>query len=298
MPKLIKVKDEVGVYTRDITMDDAFLAYVKWATENKKKSIKTDLSRYNYHVKPYIGHMYLSNITVRDLEGLKAKWSTLSPASNKSMIALIGKIINRMMLLDYYRGVNPVTGVKKIKVNNQRLRFLTYDEAGAILNLLKSIDHTQYVMAAIALFAGLRRGEVLALYGRDINLENNTIHVNEGRGRDIPLNYILKDLFEAMPLKPEKRLFKNFSAWQFNRAVNELGLNDGVGRDLKHKVTFHTLRHTFASWLAIHGESLLNIRDFLGHKDIQMTMRYAHLIKSKGKSVVDSLADSFMKGCV
>lgn len=291
---------ELGI-TRDITMDEAFKKYVQWAMNNRKKDVAGDLSRYNNHVKPYLGHFYLSNITVRDIEGLKGKWSNLALGSHNNMLILIRKIFNRMITLDYYSGTNPVTKVEKVKPNNQRLRFLNYDEANALLEVLEKIHPETHLMATIGIFTGLRLGEILELYGRNIDLDNNTIHVEEvkdskeGRGRDVPINHILKGVLEAVDFEPNKKLFGSFNYRQFFKAVDELGLNEGVESDLKHKVTFHTLRHTFASWLAIQGESLLTIRDLLGHKNIQTTMRYAHLIKGKGKSVVDSLADSFLQ---
>lgn len=58
--------------------------------------------------------------------------------------------------------------------------------------------------------------------------------------------------------------------------MNEL-FNDGVS-DIKHRIMIHTLRHTFASHLAISGTPLQIIQKLLNHKDIKMTMRYAHLL--------------------
>ena len=54
-------------------------------------------------------------------------------------------------------------------------------------------------------------------------------------------------------------------------------------------VTFHTTRHTFGSWLAIRNVSIKAIQELMGHKDISMTMRYAHLAENVKKEAVNML---------
>ena len=61
------------------------------------------------------------------------------------------------------------------------------------------------------------------------------------------------------------------------RAINKLDFNDGI-TDSRDKVVFHTLRHTFASWLAIQGTPIYTIKELMGHKTLAMTERYSHLI--------------------
>lgn len=77
----------------------------------------------------------------------------------------------------------------------------------------------------------------------------------------------------------------------FQRSVDALGLNDGV-TDSRKRVWFHTLRHTFASWLAQSGEfTLQEIQEYMRHDRIEMTERYAHLIPGQKKDKLRLIAD-------
>ena len=78
----------------------------------------------------------------------------------------------------------------------------------------------------------------------------------------------------------------------FDRAVEKLELNKDV-EDPRQKVVFHTLRHTFASWLAIQGTPILTIKELLGHKSLAMTERYAHLIPDMKKDATLALEAAF-----
>jgi len=66
-------------------------------------------------------------------------------------------------------------------------------------------------------------------------------------------------------------------------------LNDGI-TDLRHKVVFHTLRHTFASWMVQGGTPLALVSQMMGHSNLQVTMRYAHLAPSQAREAVDLIA--------
>jgi integrase len=74
--------------------------------------------------------------------------------------------------------------------------------------------------------------------------------------------------------------------------VGKLGFNEGI-TDVRNKVVFHTLRHTFASWLAISGTPIFTIKKSLGHKDIKMTMRYSHLLPSTKRKAVENVEKMF-----
>ena len=288
-----------------LTMDEAFNKYIEWAKANNKKSIQGDKSRYNNHLKPHMEHRLLSDIDAKFIESKKKIWNqNLSPGSVKNVLTLLNKVYNKMIHLDYYDGKNPMDKVERIKANSNRERFLTPDEAKDLLQALKKKDKDLYVQACISLLSGLRKGEILGLYGRDIDFTNEIIHVqetkdsSEDRGRKVNMSKRLKSILAELDLSPHEKVFnstKHFKLYALNSVIDGLKLNKGVEDDRKHKVSFHTLRHTFASWLAQRGESLLTIKELLGHKTIEMTMRYAHLIPDQKKDAVNKLSDSFFK---
>jgi integrase len=72
--------------------------------------------------------------------------------------------------------------------------------------------------------------------------------------------------------------------------VNELQLNDNVVDD-RQKVVFHTLRHTFASWLVQAGTPIYTVANLMGHSTIAMTQRYAHLAPEGNRAAAMKLND-------
>ena len=75
----------------------------------------------------------------------------------------------------------------------------------------------------------------------------------------------------------------------FESVVKEdLGFNDGV-TDRLDKVVFHTLRHTYASWLVQSGESIYTVKDLMGHSTLAMTERYSHLAPENKKGSVKTI---------
>ncbi|MDR1235545.1 MAG: site-specific integrase, partial [Holosporaceae bacterium] len=71
----------------------------------------------------------------------------------------------------------------------------------------------------------------------------------------------------------------------FSRSVESLGFNKGVD-DPRQKVVFHTLRHTYASWLVMSGVDLYTVQKLMGHSTIAMTERYSHLAPNHLKKAV------------
>lgn len=163
-------------------------------------------------------------------------------------------------------------------------------------------DHVTPIVL-LALNTGLRRGELLHLRWRDVDLERRVLTVRgedakTGQTRHVPLNseavlvitawrptkfdpdgYVFASSQESQPLVAIRK------TWI---AVLKIAVVDGF--------RFHDLRHTFASKLVMAGIDLNTVRELLGHKSIAMTLRYAHLAPEHKAAAVEALVPRERKG--
>jgi integrase len=158
-------------------------------------------------------------------------------------------------------------------------------------------------MSMISLHCGLRQGEIFNLKVQDIDIQNGMISILDSKNKSRRTAYMtfqIKELLQPYCTgKPNDLLFTDnihdgrikYLSKTFTRIVDKLKLNAGV-TDTRQKITFHSLRHTFASWLALQGESLITLRDLLGHKTTTMTNRYAHLSGDHKKAAVQKLENT------
>lgn len=178
--------------------------------------------------------------------------------------------------------------MKLPKLDNAKLGFLSKAQAKELLDYLQDRKHPLlYRFTVLLLSTGARFGEVASLTWYDINFENRLIYfksTKDGKPRHIYMIdsafNVLKDLEKeresnlVIPSTKNTVIVTMPKQWQL--IVNELfvGNKDAA----KYKITPHSLRHTHASWLALSGMDILKIKDQLGHKKLDMTLRYSHLI--------------------
>ena len=170
----------------------------------------------------------------------------------------------------------PFEGITLPKLNNQRARFLTPDEARALLAEIKRRSKKTWLMAMISLHCGLRFGEIARLCWSDVDFS-----------RDLPGGLPSDLLFPSKNGGVLSEVPDTFS-----RAVDYLGLNRGI-TDRRQRIVFHSLRHTYASWLARSGQGQLVIADRLGHRSLQMSIRYTHLMDKTRKESADAISHIF-----
>ncbi len=281
--------------------------YLEWAKENKTRQGIDDKRRYKSYLAPYFESKRFDEISSFDLERLKSelgKKKKFSPASVKHCLILFRQIWNKAVAWGMYHGENPIKGVKMPAVQNQRERFLSYNEANKLLKKLEEISLQLHDMALLSLHTGMRAGEIFKIKGQDIDFENGLIDIsnpkNKGSRKAIMTMTVSEMLKKYITENPNELIFKarngggkiNVISQTFRHAVSDLKLNAGI-EDRRQKITFHSLRHTHASWLAIQGTPILTISHLLGHKSMEMTRKYAHLSPDARKQAVLSLESSF-----
>lgn len=278
--------------------------YLEWAKENKRS--RNDKGRYENHLKEPLGGKRLNEISSFDLERLKSKLlgKGLAPATVKHCLVLVREIFNKAREWGKYQGEHPLKGVKMPTLSNQRERFLSHEEADKLLNELKNVSKSCHDHALLALHCGLRAGEIFDIRGQDLDFQNGIIRIMDPKNDTSRAAYMTEAVKELL----KKRLPENLNdlifkdRWHgeemerisptFQRAVAKLGFNKNV-EDPRQKVVFHTLRHTFASWLAIQGTPILTIKELLGHKSLAMTERYSHLTPDVKRAATLALETGF-----
>ena len=404
----------------EVTLGEVWVKYDEWL-DSGKINTRTDRSNYKNHIESLFANTPLSKIDVLDLERLKSKIINQgrAPATAKHILVLIRQLINKAILWGMWTGENPVKKVKLPKLNNSRVRFLSYEEAHILLRELEKASVQIMNISLLSLHTGMRAGEIFKLKWGHLDMENNLIHVADPkniRPRKAFMTATIKELFENMETgKPEGYVFESrkgskieWVSHAFDRAVTRLSnscyfwveefkdeispeqlrkviekdypdlpvtnednslkwlnklleipsfydrifskqrkqrfsedikklisitakyrskdeiilddtekeniqklnrllletiypdetpkikprFNNGV-TDRRQKIIFHTLRHTFASWLAIQGTPILTIKELLGHQSLAMTERYSHLSPGQKQDAVNGIEAMF-----
>jgi integrase len=218
-----------------------------------------------------------------------------APRSIQYALAVIRQVFNHAIKNEMFTGNNPATMVSRPKVDNKRIRFLTQDEAELLLNNLKIKSQQVHDIALLSLNCGFRASEIFDLTWGCVNLDRGSIDImdSKGKNRTVPITGKVKDmLIRNIPGNPTDLVFKDRKGNNIQRisnvyykTVGELGFNAGI-KDRRQKVCFHTLRHTYASWMVQNGESLYTVKELLGHSTLAMTERYSHLAKDNLKNAV------------
>ena len=276
--------------------------YLEWAKTNKRSS-RDARSMYKTWLKERFGKKPLSAITPLDLENLKEEMQRAgrAPATIKHALGLVRHAFNKAIAWELYEGENPVSKVTMPKLNNSRERFLTKDEAGRLIKALREKSPDVANMALMSLYGGMRLGEIFELKWGSVNWDTDYILISDSKNSEVRHIYITEPIREVLesltPGQPETNIFPtkhgNQKAWlskSFRKVVEELGFNEGKN-DRRQRVTFHTLRHTYASWAVMAGVPLFTVGKALGHKTASMTQRYAHLAPESQKAAFTAVAN-------
>ena len=245
------------------------------------KGLRTDRSWFQKYIEPALGNKQPAELSPLDLERLRRNAAkTLSPQSVKHIVSLLVRIINHGARL----GLCPGLPFKAptIKVHNVKTEDLSPEQLSDLLVAINEDWDTQAAnFMRMALFTGMRRGELFKLRWEDIDFDRGFIHIRDPKGgpdQKVPMNQAARGVLEAHPRTGSPYVFQGRGGKQrtdFKRPINRIRKRAGLPRDFR---PLHGLRHVYASMLASSGQvDLYTLQKLLTHKTPAMTQRYAHL---------------------
>ncbi len=274
-------------------LDDVWECYLnsKIFTES---NLKDKINLYERKIEPYWKYKKIENLTDIDIV-VFTKFlmdAGLSPQSVKHYLLVFRSILKSAIRMKIYRSELPHFEFPKI--NNTRTRYLLVSEAKILLSALENKNILWHDIASFALQTGMRAGEIFELQPNAVKINQQMLIIYKSKNhtsRIIPLNNTALNIAKKYLDLNLTFLFSknkiNHVSSIFTNTIKELGFNDNVVK--LDRVSFHTLRHTFASWLVQNGEPLAIVSQLLGHNNIQTTMRYAHLAPEKARLAVDKI---------
>lgn len=245
--------------------------------------------------KPFFGDMLLRAITLGDIKryidsrkNRQTRYKRpVRPATVNRELMLLSGIFTEAVARGYIDR-NPAHGISQLPEHNDKLRWLTDDEEDAIM---KRCPDWLGPIVQTALLTGMRKEEILTLEWGNVDLDRREIRVvrtKNHKTRYIPINAALHEILGPFRGAASAAVFPNPRtglpyrdiSHAFQRACDAASVSG---------VTFHTLRHTFASRLVQAGVPLNTVRELLGHSSIKVTMRYAHLAPNNLREAVSLL---------
>lgn len=178
----------------------------------------------------------------------------------------LSAVFNELIRQGEWTHENPLKKLRKFKLDEQELAFLSQEQIGHLLEECKSSSNPSlYHVTRLALATGARWSEAEGVTRSNFTPHRVTYnYTKSGKSRSVPISEKLyKELIKEVP-------FVSCSA-AFRKAIERAEI------DLPRGQLTHVCRHTFASHFIMKGGDILTLQKILGHSDIKLTMRYAHL---------------------
>jgi integrase len=281
-----------GLVRTGATIADAaaeFLRYIEHDRERKPSTIKGYRWLINSQILPALGTVRVEDLTQEQVERWLAALPGKSSSKRKTLVVLHG--IMERARKQHRLPSNPVKDVEKPPQHRGgEIHVLSPEEVRALIRAAATPqDAALYLTAA---FTGLRMGELIALRWRDIDQDGATVRVRASYSAGA-LTTPKSGKVRAVPLAPDvARAVAGLRTRGYLTGADDLvfvgdtgGYLDGSALRRRYKATlrraglralrFHDLRHTFGTRVIAHAD-IRRVQEWMGHADIQTTMRYLH----------------------
>jgi integrase len=267
-------------------------------TNNKSSTQGSNRMILDGHLLDFFGAMRLDTITASDVERYKGQklQDDLAAKTINNHLAVLSKCLKSAV---EWERVAVAPRIKLLKVPPQRFKHLDRTETARLLDGF--VDPRWRVMAVCAVRAGLRMGELIGLRWEDVDFERRQLSVRRSivRGvvaapksnkeRHLPMTQDLSTALASLKTKRGYVFQQALTGEPMTRGMTDRALKTACKRSGVRMIGWHVLRHTFASQLATSGISIRIIQELLGHSDMKMTLRYAHLAPSALREAISVL---------
>ena len=264
----------------------------------QKRSENHDQSIIRRHLRPAFGPLLLKDLGVIEVDRFIALQAHLDKKTLSNHLTLLITMLNMAVDLCWLMRV-PRIRKPKVRLFEKDFRFLrTEEEIARFLRAAREEGELSFSLYATAVDTGMREGEIAGLRWEDVDFERRLITVQRsfdgptkaGDVRYVPILDVLLPIMRSWRLRcPGAMVFPNRDGGMygksgrifqevFHRVLDAAGFPKAERNGkIRRYVTFHDLRHTFASSWVANGGDIFKLQKILGHKSIQMTQRYAHL---------------------
>ncbi|MBW1741318.1 MAG: tyrosine-type recombinase/integrase [Deltaproteobacteria bacterium] len=255
-----------------------------WEEYKRTKSIKgivSDDNRFNNHLKEKFGDLEPMDLTPSHFDRLRVDLTQrqYSPSTVCQMLELLRRIV-------YFADKKQLCEIPRLRiefprVSNQKTEDLSPDQLARLIQVFDKYPCRPVAcMMKLALFTGMRKGEIIKLRWTDLDFKRKFINMSDPKGgsdQRIPMNQTAEEILTRQP-KVGKYVFPGNQGKRrvdVSKEANSIKEEAGLPKDFR---PFHGLRHVFASTLASSGQvDLYTLQRLLTHKSPNMTQRYAHL---------------------
>lgn len=290
------ISEEIPVQENSLIFKEITYKYLNHI-RLKLKDYKNIKGRIKNHINPSLGDLKINEIEEDHILFIQDNMrKTHAPNTINHVIEDIARIytyFRKKMKMDIS---NPTLEISKLKTSI-RERYLDVDEVRTLIESIKK-DKILKIFVMLSLSTGGRVNTIFNIKRMDINTESSTINLFDFKNESQYIGFITSSYKEEI-LSYIKNLDKNdFVIHEDDRNYIQKELqkhldtlfNHGVSKDdRKNRVVPHTLRHSFASNLAIQGTPIFTIQKLMNHKNINMTLRYAKLSPENGLKEVQKL---------
>jgi len=244
-----------------------------------------------------LGAKELTDITKADIVKIRDEFAKRSAKSTTihRYLNLLSHVLNTA-IKDYdWLNDNVVAKVSKPPLPPGKTRYLSDEERQRLLSeCRRSKNHLLYDLVILAMYTGLRRGSLLRLRRRDIDLHQRTISVERTKNAMPVVLPLVGEAYEVVKarcasLAVDEHLFPHANEQMPGRSYCR-AFDYAIKRAKIEGASFHTLRHGVGSYLVQAGVDLYVVSRILNHKSIVMSQRYSHLQTDQLRDALEVLA--------